>query len=118
MTIASTYQDGGIPFKRELHYSEPQKQIEEDDFSIVPGDIADIGTIIQLYGFKEAVRLRISHGNSLSSLFSASILKRQMLVAFLQRLVGLGEQLDDFESNYPPPCHGPNSLNPWTDGSR
>ncbi|BDA86005.1 hypothetical protein Sa4125_35470 [Aureimonas sp. SA4125] len=22
------------------------------------------------------------------------------------------------KGNYPPPCHGPNSLNPWTDGSR
>ncbi|WP_201270414.1 hypothetical protein [Sinorhizobium meliloti] len=100
MTIASTYRDGDTFLKRELRYAEPQKQIEADDFSIVPGVEADIGTVIRLEQFKEVVRTRISHGNALSSLFSAPVLKRQMLVAFLQRLVGLGEQLGNFEIKF------------------
>lgn len=83
-----------------MRYSEPQKQIEADDFNTVPGAEADIGTVIRLEQFKEAVRPRISHGDALSSLFSAPALKKQMLVAFLQRLVGLGEQLGKFEIRF------------------
>jgi len=100
MAITSTYRDGDSFLKRELRYSEPQKQIEADDFSTRPGVEADIGTVIQLEQFKEAVRPRISHGEALSSLFSASVLKKQMLVAFLQRLVGLGERLGDLEIRF------------------
>ncbi|WP_192250433.1 hypothetical protein [Mesorhizobium silamurunense] len=100
MTIASTYRDGDKFLKRELRYAEPQKQIEADDFSIVPGIEADIGTVIKLEQFKELVRPRISHGDALSNLFSASVLKKQMLVAFLQRLVGLGERLGAFEIRF------------------
>lgn len=100
MAITSTYRDGDNFLKRELRYSEPQKQIEADDFSTGPGVEADIGTVMRLEQFKEAVRPRISHGEALSSLFSASVLKKQMLVAFLQRLVGLGERLGDFEIRF------------------
>ena len=100
MTIASTYRDGDKFLKRELRYAEPQKQIEADDFSIVPSIEADIGTVIKLEQFKELVRPRISHGDALSNLFSASVLKKQMLVAFLQRLVGLGERLGAFEIRF------------------
>ncbi|AMS39352.1 MULTISPECIES: hypothetical protein [Aminobacter] len=97
MTIATTYHDGDKFLKRELRYAEPQKQIEAADFSIGPSVEADIGTVIKLEQFKELVRPRISHGDALSSLFSAPVLKKQMLVAFLQRLVGLGERLGNFE---------------------
>jgi len=97
MAIASTYRERDKVLKRELRYAEPQKQIEADDFSVAPGAEADIGTVIRLEQFKEVVRPRMSHGDPLSSLFSAPMLKKQMLVAFLQRLVGLGERLGDFE---------------------
>ncbi|WP_168843510.1 hypothetical protein [Rhizobium sp. P40RR-XXII] len=100
MRITSTYRNGDTFLKRELRYSEPQKQIEADDFATAPGAEADIGTIIRLEQFKEAVRPRISHGDALSTLFSAPALKKQMLVAFLQRLVGLGEQLGNFEIRF------------------
>lgn len=100
MTIVSTYCEGDRCLKRKLRYAEPQKQIEVSDFSTDPGVITDIGTIIELQQFKEVVRSRMSHGDALSSLFSARVLKKQMLVAFLQRLVGLGEQLGNFEIRF------------------
>lgn len=100
MTIASTYREGDKVLKREFRYTEPKKQIEADDFRIVLGNEADIGTVIRLDLFKEGVRPRMSHGDALSSLFSAPALKKQMLIAFLQRLVGLGERLGDFEIRF------------------
>jgi hypothetical protein len=100
MRITSSYRVGETVLKRELQYSEPQKQIETDDFKSAPGAEADIGTVIRLEQFKETVRPRVSHGDALSTLFSAPALKKQMLVAFLQRLVGLGEQLGTFEIRF------------------
>lgn len=100
MRITSTYRDGDAFLTRELRYSEPQKQIDADDFTTEPVAEADIGTVIRLEQFKEAVRPRISRGEALSALFSASALKKQMLVAFLQRLVGLGDELGNFEIRF------------------
>jgi hypothetical protein len=100
LSIDSTYRDGDAVLKREMRYAEPQKQIEADDFQTSPGDEANIGTVIRLEQFKEVVRPRISHGDTLSSLFSAPALKKQMLVAFLQRLVGLENRLGDFEIRF------------------
>lgn len=100
LSIDSRYQEGDAVLMRALRYAEPQKQIEADDFVRSPGDVADIGTTIRLEQFKEIIRPRISHGEQLSSLFSAPMLRRQMLMAFLQRLVGLGDQLGDFEINF------------------
>lgn len=89
MSITSNYREDEIILKRELRYAEPTKQIEAEDFTIEAGTEADIGTVIRLDRFKEGVRRRVSHGDTLSSLFSAPILRKQMLVAFLQRLVVL-----------------------------
>lgn len=100
MSMTSTYRDGALIQKRELHYAEPTKQIEADDFTIGSGTEADIGTVIRLDSLKESVRPRLSHGEALSSLFSAPILRKQMLVAFLQRLVSLGDQMGDFEIRF------------------
>ncbi|MEQ1403591.1 hypothetical protein ABK249_01480 [Neorhizobium sp. Rsf11] len=100
LSIDSFYRQGDAVLKRELRYVEPTKQIDVDDFISGPGEENDIGTLIQLDRFKEAVRPRISHGEPLSSLFSAPVLRKQMLVAFLQRLVGLGDQLGDFEIRF------------------
>ena len=100
MSITSTYRAGALIQKRELRYAEPKKQIEAEDFTVGSGAEADIGTVIRLDSLKESVRPRISHGDALSSLFSAPILRKQMLVAFLQRLVGLGDQMGDFEIRF------------------
>ncbi len=100
LSIKSTYREGSDVIRRELHYAEPQKQIDTDDFLSIPGSQDAIGTAIRLEQFKEHVRMRILHGESLSNLFSAPTLKKQMLVAFLQRLVGLDNSLGDFEINF------------------
>jgi hypothetical protein len=100
LSIDSTYPDASGVSRCEMHYSEPQKQIETIDFNRSPGSENAIGTTIKLERFKEEVRNRISRGEPLSSLFSVSILKKQMLVAFLQRLVGLESHLGDFEIKF------------------
>jgi hypothetical protein len=97
MMIDSTFRRDGQVFRRQMTYAEPQKQIEFDDFVESIGDAAAIGTTIQLSGFKESARVRLAPGTLLSTLFSAPALKKQMLLAFLQRLVGLAVQLGDFE---------------------
>lgn len=100
LSIVSSYRDGRKVVGREMHYSEPKKQIVADDFHSNVGNEDAIGTTIRLEQFKESARARISHGEALSSLFSAPILKKQMLVAFLQRLVGLKGRLGDFEIRF------------------
>ena len=100
LSIDSTYRHGSNVLKRELRYSEPQKQIDEEDFHSGTGSESAIGTIIRLEQFKDAVQTRTLHGEAPSSLFSAPILKKQMLVAFLQRLVSLDSRLGDFEIKF------------------
>ena len=100
LSIDSTYRQGASIIRRELRYSEPQKQIDLDNFISTPGSEDAIGTIIRLEQFKETARGRVSHGEPLSSLFSAPVLKKQMLVAFLQRLVSLDSRLGDFEIKF------------------
>jgi hypothetical protein len=98
--IDSTYRQGSSIIRRKMRYSEPQKQIDFDNFISSPGNEDAVGTAIRLEQFKETARARISHGEPLSSLFSAPVLKKQMLVAFLQRLVGLDNRLGDFEIKF------------------
>lgn len=100
LSIDSTFRQGTSIVKRLMRYSEPQKQIDYDDFKSSPGNEGDIGTLIQLEQFKDTARARIAHGETLSHLFSAPVLKKQMLVAFLQRLVGLESRLGDFEFEF------------------
>ena len=95
--IESNYREGGNIFKRIADYAEPQKEIDFKDFKRSIGLEADIGTKISLVELKEAARERFPQGRSLSEIFSASEIKRQMFVAFLQRLVSLKEQLGDLE---------------------
>ncbi|SEQ45262.1 hypothetical protein SAMN05216600_10638 [Pseudomonas cuatrocienegasensis] len=108
LSIDSTYRQESDIIRCEMHYSEPQKQIDSDDFRFGSGSESTIGTVIKLAQFKESVRSRITHGDALSSFFSASMLKKQMLVAFLQRLIGLDSRLGDFEINFTT-CHWQNS---------
>ncbi|ENZ81585.1 MULTISPECIES: hypothetical protein [Caulobacter] len=97
MAIDSTFRRDGQVFRRWMTYDERQKQIEADDFAEDAGDASKIGTTIQLLNFKDAARVRLPPNALLSAMFSAAALKKQMLLAFLQRLVGLSSQLGDFE---------------------
>jgi hypothetical protein len=94
-SIDSTFRRGGEAIRRRMDYAEPSKQIDFDHFSEAPSAEADIGTALSLGAFKETARPRFA-GVAPSTLFSAAALKRQMLMAFLQRLVGLDERLGDF----------------------
>lgn len=100
LSIDSTFRQGTDIFRRQMRYSELQKQIDYDDFKSSPGNEGDIGTLIQLEQFKATTRARIAHGETLSHLFSAPVLKERMLVAFLQRLVSLESRLGDFEFEF------------------
>jgi hypothetical protein len=97
VSIDSTYRQNNEIKHCELSYSETQKQIEVDDFVFSDGREDDVGTSIRLRHLKEAVRARLENSAPLSSIFSASMLKKKMLLAFLQRLIGLDDRLGDFE---------------------
>lgn len=100
LSIDSTYRHGSDIFKREMHYSEPQKQIDVGHFKISDGEVNEIGSIFKLEQFKENVLERIIRNETLSSLFSAPVLKKQMLVTFIQRLIGLDSRLGNFKINF------------------
>lgn len=100
LSIDSTYRKGSDVIRRKMLYSEPQKQIDVDDFNNIIENESEIGTTLKLEKLKESVQDRIARGDALSSLFSASTLKKKMLVAFLQRLIGLDSRLGDFEISF------------------
>lgn len=110
LAIDSTYREEGDVFERRLRYAEPSKQIDFDDFERLSGDAAQIGTTIRLNGFKESARARFQIGDALSEIFSARALKRGMLIAFLQRLVGLHTSLGEFDISF--------TTRHWRDGQK
>lgn len=97
LSIDATCRDGDKIVRREMHYREPKKHINASDFITHVGDVKNIGTIVELQGFKDGVRRQILRDEKPSTFFSACILKKQMLVTFLQRLIGLEGRLGDFE---------------------
>ncbi|HVW52732.1 MAG TPA: hypothetical protein VHC91_20455 [Trinickia sp.] len=100
ISIDSVYRKGDTFISLKMKYCEPTKQIDSEDFTRGIGSAGEIGTAISLKGFKEIAFNRVAQGQKLSTFFSASILKKQMLIAFLQRLVGLDNQLGDFEISF------------------
>lgn len=100
LAINSTYRDEHGVFERRLQYAEPKKQIGYDDFERLSGDASHIGTVIRLSRFKESAKARIQEGDALHAMFSAHALKRAMLIAFLQRLVGLQARLGEFDISF------------------
>lgn len=100
LSIDSTYRGKSGILRREMHYSEPKKQIDIEDFKLSALNGNAIGTTIKLEKLKDNLRRYVPRDESLSRLFSASALKQQMLVAFLQRLVSLEGRLGDFEISF------------------
>lgn len=95
--IRSTYLEGGRVLRRTLPPVEGRKRLELDDFAIAEGVAADMGTMITLSGLKDSTRERVYGGDGLISIFSASNIRRHVLMAFLQRLVSLKVVLGDFK---------------------
>lgn len=102
LSVNSTYFNEGKYIKCKLNYAEPQKEINEHDFIIesLDGDTYPIGTIINLKGFKNFVRERVVRTHSLAFYYSASMLKKKILISFLQRLIGLEACLGKFEIKF------------------
>ncbi len=100
LAIDSTFRNESGCIKRKMVYAEPKKKIEADDFNSSEGIEGEIGTCISIRGLRDTIRERVLHKVMPSSLYSATVLKRQMLLTFLQRLVSLGDQIGDFEIKF------------------
>jgi len=100
LLLDSTYRAENTFIRRQMSYSEPKKQIDSQDFSSNPGCEDNIGTSITLKNLRTPIRDRVLRKTSPSNFYSASVLKYQMLMTFLQRFVGLGDQIGDFEINF------------------
>lgn len=100
LSIDSTCKQGRDVIRRSMTYSEPKKQIDVDDFKESPGGENNIGTTIRLDTLRGSIRTGVVRGEQLSNVFSAAMLRKQMLMAFLQRLIGLENYLGDFEISF------------------
>lgn len=98
--VDSTYRDEDNFRRRQMSYAEPKKHIEAKDFSSALGNADNLGTIITLKNLREPTRERVLRKTFPSSLYSASALRQQTLLTFLQRFIGLGDQLGDFEIDF------------------
>ena len=100
MSIDSRYREGDQVNRRTMHFAEPRKQIDFEDFETIATTEAELGTTIWLDQLKDGVRERAFLNERLSEIFAAPTLRRVTLVAFLQRLVGLADELGDFEVRF------------------
>lgn len=98
--IESTYRNGDGLNRRTLESAEGPKKLEFDDFQIASGNEDDIGTTITLSGLKSVTRERVFETDPIISTFSATSIKRHILMAFLQRLVSLKPKLGNFEIKF------------------
>ncbi|AXD70217.1 hypothetical protein GJ842_22805 [Salmonella enterica] len=98
--IASVYTINNECFKRELSYVDSKKEITESDVITAPCDDGMIGTSIRLSHLKDQICTKITNSECLSESYSANVLSKSMLLSFLQRLIGLEEQLGDFEIEF------------------
>lgn len=98
--IKSTFLHEDSFIERNMQYIEPKKHITREDFHNTPGLPENIGTTISLRCLREPIKTRIRQIGTFDKIFSASELKKQMLLSFLQRLISLGEQVGDFEIKF------------------
>lgn len=96
----STYRDDGRILKRTLPLAGGRRKMDFGDFTVTPGREVDIGTTISLEGLKEGARERFFRTQTLNEVFSASNVRRHMLMAFLQRLVSLKSELGNFSISF------------------
>ncbi len=94
--IRSTYRENDHALTRTLPVLGGRKKIDLVDFVVSPSPEEDLSTTIVLEGLKPAVRDRFYRTEDLSEAFSASNVRRHMLMAFLQRLVSLKTELGQF----------------------
>ncbi len=100
LSVDSTCKQGDEIIQRRMSYAEPKKHIDTDDFHTSPGEEKNIGTTIRLGKLRDSIRNSVVQGEELSNFFSAAMLKKKMLMALLQRLIGLERYLGDFEISF------------------
>ena len=94
--IRSTFRRDDDVLTRTLPLLAARKKIDLADFVVTDGNANDIGTTIWLETLKQAPRTRLYKAAPLGEIFSAVNMRRNMLIAFLQRLVSLKPQLGNF----------------------
>lgn len=94
--VQSTFRDETGVVTRTLVPDAARKKIDVADFISTNGDELQIGTTIRLEGLRDATRAKLFRTEALADVFSAVNMRRNMLIAFLQRLVSLKSQLGDF----------------------
>lgn len=100
ISIDSVYQNGEALRRRVLHYREPQKHVSTSDFIDMPVEDRKIGTVFKLESPRESIYVKLGDDEPLSKRFSAATLKMHVMVAFLQRLVGIADKLGDFQIKF------------------
>lgn len=94
--IRSTFRSETGVWTRTLPLEAGRKKIDLADFALSDGDADNVGTMIRLENLRQATRTRLFKAEPLGEVFSAASMRRNMLIAFLQRLVSLKSQLGDF----------------------
>jgi hypothetical protein len=97
--LRSTYRTKAGVMTRDLPPVEGLKKIDLNDFSVEPGNEADIGATIMLERLKASTRENLFR-DPFTEVFDPDNLRRHILVALLQRLVGLGARLGDFSITF------------------
>jgi hypothetical protein len=100
LSIDSTYRNGDELIRREMHYKEPQKQIDVHHFTSEISDSTSVGTSFILSDLKDSIRSKTIPTDGIANHYSASTLKKTVLVTFLQRLIGLESQLGQFRISF------------------
>jgi len=96
LNISSIYQQNREPKKRTFTYDGTKTLINKGDFTITSASNEVSGTKFALSYLKDkALEIIGADGDLRHSLSSANI-KGHLLIAFLQRLIGLQDQLGDF----------------------
>lgn len=103
--IRSTFRNDTGVLTRTLPLEDGRKKIDLVDFALSEGDADEIGTTIRLENLRQSTRHRLFKTEALTEVFSAASMRRNMLIAFLQRLISLKAELGDFvikfETQYP-----------------
>lgn len=104
LEIDSKYFSDGKCYRRKLNAFENVKEISPDNFTIEEISNADLETRFTLKCIKPEVFEKFFSGTELLERFSATSLKAYVFISFMQRLIGLKQQLGDFNiafsSNY------------------
>lgn len=98
--VRSTFRTRTGVATRTLVPDAARKKIDVTDFIITDGDERQIGTAIRLEGLRDSTRAKLFRTEALADVLSATNMRRNMLIAFLQRLVSLKSQLGDFVINF------------------